>query len=76
MSHDCHMIRYSSKQVNLYDRTFRPIVDAVLEGYNGIIRIILINFILHILNYYRNDICIWTDGNWKDIHNGRGAVKS
>ena len=35
MSHDCHMI-ISSKQVNLYDRTFRPIVDAVLEGYNGI----------------------------------------
>ena len=25
----------SSKQVDLYDETFRPIVDAVLEGYNG-----------------------------------------
>ena len=26
---------FSSKQVDLYDETFRPIVDAVLEGYNG-----------------------------------------
>lgn len=26
----------SSKQIDLYDETFRPIVDAVLEGYNGI----------------------------------------
>ena len=25
----------SSRQVDLYDETFRPIVDAVLEGYNG-----------------------------------------
>ena len=25
----------SSKQIDLYDETFRPIVDAVLEGYNG-----------------------------------------
>ena len=25
----------SSKQVDLYDETFRPIIDAVLQGYNG-----------------------------------------
>ena len=26
---------FSSKQFDLYDETFRPIVEAVLEGYNG-----------------------------------------
>lgn len=26
---------WSSKQLDLYDETFRPIVEAVLEGYNG-----------------------------------------
>ncbi len=34
----CVMYVYSlpsSKQIDLYDETFRPIVDAVLEGYNG-----------------------------------------
>ena len=29
----------SSKQLDLYDETFRPIVEAVLEGYNGILRL-------------------------------------
>lgn len=28
----------SSKQLDLYDETFRPTVDAVLEGYNGTAR--------------------------------------
>ena len=31
----CLLCICSSKQVDLYDETFRPIVDAVLEGYNG-----------------------------------------
>ena len=26
---------FSSKQMDLYDETFRSTVDAVLEGYNG-----------------------------------------
>lgn len=26
---------YSSKQIDLYDETFRQLVDSVLEGYNG-----------------------------------------
>ena len=28
---------YSSRQKDLYDETFKPIVDSVLEGYNGTI---------------------------------------
>ena len=28
-------VSHSSKQRDLYDETFKPIVDSVLEGYNG-----------------------------------------
>lgn len=26
---------FSAKQYDLYDETFRPLVEAVLQGYNG-----------------------------------------
>jgi len=26
---------WNSKQIDLYDETFRQLVDSVLEGYNG-----------------------------------------
>ena len=28
-------VYHSSKQLDLYDETFRQLVDSVLEGYNG-----------------------------------------
>lgn len=39
-------VAYSSRQRDLYDETFKPIVDSVLEGYNGnvSIRMLLILF--------------------------------
>lgn len=32
---NANLLYCSSKQLDLYDETFRPIVEAVLEGYNG-----------------------------------------
>lgn len=31
------MLFFSSKQQELYDETFRPLVDSVLDGFNGTI---------------------------------------
>lgn len=34
---------FSSKQIELYDETFRQLVDSVLEGYNGMVFILIVN---------------------------------
>lgn len=34
---------FSSKQIDLYDETFRQLVDSVLEGYNGMVFILIVN---------------------------------
>ena len=66
---------YSAKQLDLYDETARPIVDAVLQGYNGIAIprydlcqfystfIFLMLFLLTCL-LFRDCVCIRTDWDW------------
>ena len=34
---------FSSKQIELYDETFRQLVDSVLGGYNGMVFILIVN---------------------------------
>lgn len=42
MFHFCSSL-FSSKQIELYDETFRQLVDSVLEGYNGMVFILIVN---------------------------------
>eukprot|EP00118_Oscarella_pearsei_P008576 m.45101 g.45101 ORF g.45101 m.45101 type:complete len:96 (+) comp33564_c0_seq7:215-502(+) len=61
---------WNSKQMDLYNETFRPIVESVLEGYNGNCR----SELQDLLPFsFRNNICVWTNGNWKNVHYGRNS---
>lgn len=42
MFHFCSSL-FSSKQIELYDETFRQLVDSVLEGYNGMVFFLIVN---------------------------------
>ena len=78
---------FEAKQVDLYNETARPIVDFVLEGYNGMANLaalscISIKFIcVCSLDRYkfgslcicRYHLCLWPDRHWKDVHDGRGT---
>lgn len=74
-----------SKQLDVYNLTARPIIDSVLEGYNGkndffslINNLSVINFVLLTLLTLdvlckfvaRHNFCIWADWNGQNIHNG------
>ena len=51
-------------QADVYNETARPIVDAVLEGYNGKREREGSSFISYFLPFYRYYICLWSDRHW------------
>ncbi|CAH8530775.1 unnamed protein product [Heterobilharzia americana] len=61
----------NSKQTDIYNRVARPIVEKVLEGYNG-------NVLNNDRSFYRklkrNYICLRPNRNRKNIYNGRGSI--
>jgi hypothetical protein len=48
-------------QRSIYEDSAFPLVESVIEGYNG----------KHRTLNSRHHLCLWTDGMWKDIYNGR-----
>ena len=64
---------FEAKQMDIYNETARPIVDFVLEGYNGTRS--AETACMHInlsTTYDRYNFCLWSDGYWEDVHYGRG----
>lgn len=61
-----------SKQLDVYNLTARPIIESVLEGYNGetsaicsnelLFSTIAVEVNLHVIVDFRHHFCIWT--NW------------
>ena len=46
-------------QRSIYDESGFPLIESVLEGYNGI---------NERMRSARDYICIWTNGLWEDVH--------
>ncbi len=55
-----------SKQLDIYNRIARPIVEQVFEGYNGK----LDKHLSSTFKIYRNHFCIWTNRNRQDLYHG------
>ena len=54
-------------QADVYNETARPIVDAVLEGYNGERereREVVSSLTFFSLSFCRHYICLWSDRHW------------
>ena len=72
-----------SKQTDVYNDAARAIVESVLEGYNGnansLFEMLFYNKekictqegTQNIFYGLRYNFCIWSNRNWKNIHNGR-----
>lgn len=61
----------NSKQSEIYDEIMRPIVDSVLEGFNGKFRFLIFYIVIikYFKPFFRHYFCLWSDWYGKNIHN-------
>lgn len=59
-----HTFGFESKQLDIYNKVARPVVEQIFGGYNGM----PVHHYLALI--FRNNFRLWSDWNWQDLYYG------